>query len=163
MLRLGAIFPVAAVFPLAAPVASPQSGLIEACAEFVRLETARITLIETIEDENERAPSLEALEVQQEPVFERIIGLRAVTAEDHAARAAAFATMCDGEVFEGIASGCWDRMFAAALVRDMVPRAARRIAAPAPADSHDAELLGLCALAMRLDSGSERDDTAMER
>ena len=151
LLRLTAFCSVAAVFPLGAPAAAPQSGLIEVCADYVRLEKARIALFERIEDENERASMVEPFDAQQEPLFERIINLRAVTAEEHVARATAFATMCDGEVFDGLESGCWDRMFAAAMVRDLAPPAASKVVPPLAVESQDTELLRLCAEAGRLD------------
>jgi hypothetical protein len=137
--------------PLAADGRTPAaSQLREACAEYVRLENKRVALFDHVPDDDARAPLHAALSAQQEPFFERIIALRAVSAEDHRARAEAAAAMCDGEIFDHLGEGCWDRMIVAALVRDMVQDRAEPVAPVGVASDRDAGILRDYAEAMRL-------------
>ena len=117
LLRLTAALSMAAAMPA---VATEESPLISACAEFIRIETARCTLFDTIDDEGVRDPLLDELAEEQEPYFEMIMTMLASSPAEHRARAEAFAAMCNGEVFEDAESGCWNHRFAAALVRDLV-------------------------------------------
>lgn len=96
----------------------PERGLAAACGEFRRLEQERNSITWPTNDEEWAAVHAE-YDARQKPVLDRIVAMRAVTLEDHRARAEALLSMFDGAALDGLKSTCWDDKLAAAMLRDL--------------------------------------------
>lgn len=121
MLSLGA---AAAVVGPATVIRFARPGIQSLCADFDALQRSKHRVFdmpsESDADFYRRDLALEAIEIKQEPMVERMSAMRATTMDDHRARARSIAGwLGKDQLAEDAESCCWDKRMVAALVRDL--------------------------------------------
>jgi hypothetical protein len=154
--------PAAMGWPALTASAAPVCEILTLCAAFDDLQRRKAGLFQTIPDDREREPRIEAIEDEQEPLLYRLADLRATTAGQHAARAQTLSFYLGvDQLREDAESDLWPNRLTAAILRDLSMAAATAAQPERPGPSApdpDSELLRQCATAVRLEYLSGADD-----
>lgn len=98
----------------------PDAELLAALAEFIAVEERRAPLYDREPGDETKERAMAALDDRQQPLFDRLLELRAMTPEGIRARAETLARYEPGIVARGLEGGDWVECMVAAIVRDLL-------------------------------------------
>ena len=97
-----------------------SASILSLCAAFDALQRSKQAIFDAMPDGYERECAVDEIDLQQEPMVERVAELHATTMEEHRARARSLSFyLGEQQLREDAESGCWHERLTAAILRDL--------------------------------------------